>query len=299
MDGETIEGILAPVLGDMQAVAGWLWDRGWAERNAGNLSIDVSGRFAIGATGAAGGGAAPSVAILSDRPFVPYPIPDPHLAARWLLVTATGARFRDIAREPGLGVLLVRVEEGLDGYRIAWDASGGRLAATSELISHLLIHARLRATGSTHRAVLHTHPTHLIALNQRGAIGGDAAALNRALWSMMPEVKVFLPEGVGLAPYRLPGSRLLAEATVAAVAEHRLILWDKHGCVAVERDIQAAFDLIDTANKAAMLYLLASADGLPPRGLSDEELHDLADLARRLEVGRAAGPDERASGAES
>ena len=33
---------LGPILHDVREVSGYLWERGWAERNAGNLSIDVT-----------------------------------------------------------------------------------------------------------------------------------------------------------------------------------------------------------------------------------------------------------------
>ena len=92
---------------------------------------------------------------------------------------------------------------------------------------------------------------------------------------MHPEVKVFLPEGVGFAPYRCPGSSELAAATVEALRDHRLCLWEKHGCVAVGPDVVEAFDLIDTADKAAEIYLLCRGAGHEPQGLSPEQLDEL------------------------
>ena len=108
----------------------------------------------------------------------------------------------------------------------------------------------------------------------------DGKAVDRVLWSMHPEVKVFLPEGIGFAPYRVPGSEDLADVTLAALADHRLALWAKHGCVAVGRNLLAAFDLIDVANKGAELYLLCKSAGVEPEGLSEDELKALA-LAHR------------------
>ena len=48
-----------------------------------------------------------------------------------------------------------------------------------------------------------------------------------------------------------------------------------HGCLAVARDPGTAFDLVDTLNKAARMYLACRAAGFEPRGLSAEELADL------------------------
>jgi len=179
------------------------------------------------------------------------------------VITATGARLRELASSGARSLLLVRIEERLDGYSVLWDGEGTSLA-TSELPAHLEVHGFLRKNGSPYSAVVHTHPTHLIALTQIESLArGDA--LNQLLWSMHPEVKVFLPEGVGFAPYRCPGSSELAAATVEALRDHRLCLWEKHGCVCVGRDLTEAFDLIDTADKAAQIYLLCRGAGQEPQ----------------------------------
>jgi rhamnulose-1-phosphate aldolase len=262
---------LQPILDDVAAVAGFLWQRGWAERNAGNLSIDVTDVVAD----------VVDVRARSPYPLVRTPIPDRTLAGRWFLVTATGSRFRDLQWCPDGCLLLLQIAPSLVGYRVAWGDEGWHLSPTSELVSHLRIHATLRTQESAHRVVLHTHPTHLIALSHAADLASEEA-LNRVLWGMVPEVKVFVPEGVGLAPYRLPGTEALADVTVAALARHRVIMWEKHGCLAVERNVQEAFDLIDTLDKAARIYLLCRAAGFTPQGLSDEAVRDLDDLSRRL-----------------
>jgi rhamnulose-1-phosphate aldolase len=55
--------------------------------------------------------------------------------------------------------------------------------------------------------------------------------------------------------------------------------------VAVGRDLFEAFDLVDTADKAAEIYLLCRGAGQEPQGLSPEQL---AELARRF-GGRGSG----------
>lgn len=256
---------LAGVLEEIRETAGWLWARGWAERNAGNVSVDVTDLLAG--------------PVVGEGRLVHADIPDEGLAGRALLVSATGSRFRDVARGRGNGLLLIRIAG--DGYEVLSAGTDVRAGVTSELVSHQRIHARLAASGSGHRAVLHTHPTNLIALNHMPQ-GGDARFLTRALWSIMPEVRVFVADGVGVAPYCLPGGRALADATIDALERHRVVVWDKHGCVAVERDVMEAFDLIDTLDKAAAVYLRCLAAGAAPRGLTDEELAALGALAREL-----------------
>ena len=131
--------------------------------------------------------------------------------------------------------------------------------------------------GAPQCAVLHTHPNELLALTHLKAIN-DEAALNRLLWAMHPETKTVIPEGVGLAPYQAPGSAALEAATLRAIAEHRVILWEKHGVVAIGRDVFEAFDMIDTLNKSAQVYFLCAATGAVPQGLTDAQV---AELARR------------------
>jgi rhamnulose-1-phosphate aldolase len=56
-------------------------------------------------------------------------------------------------------------------------------------------------------------------------------------------------------------------------------VWQYHGCLAVGNDVIEAFDLIDTVNKAARIYLLCRAAGHRPDGLGPDELTELAELA--------------------
>jgi rhamnulose-1-phosphate aldolase len=253
---------LEAVVRQMAEVGTHLWTRGWAEANAGNLSVDVTDL-------------APADALRHERCVeMAKRIEQPELAGRCFLITATGARLRELG-DPGVrSLLLLRVDERLDRYSILWSREGKSLA-TSELPAHLEVHGLLRSNASPYNALVHTHPTHLIALTQVEALAREET-LDQLLWSMHPEVKVFLPEGVGFAPYRCPGSSELGAATVEALRGHRLCLWEKHGCVCVGRNVVEAFDLIDIADKAAQIYLLCRSAGLEPQGLGPEQLDEIA-----------------------
>ena len=77
-------------------------------------------------------------------------------------------------------------------------------------------------------------------------------------------------------PYALPGSEELAAATGAALKRGlSVILWEMHGCLAACSDVALAFDLIDTANKAAQIQLLCLAAGERPRGLGPRRVAEL------------------------
>jgi rhamnulose-1-phosphate aldolase len=250
------------VLEDIADIAGLISERGWAERNAGNISVDVTDdcRHRKG-----------RLETSKFQTAKKYP----ELAGRYYLVTATGSRFRDIAKKPKEHVFLARIADELDGYHIVGERDKKVCTPTSEFASHLGIHAYLRRHEPGKKAVLHTHPDCLLALTHMRQYL-DEKALNNMLWSMHPEMKIVMPDGVGVVPYGLPGSETLAQATVDVLAKHRMVLWEKHGCVAIGRDVFDAFDLIDTANKSAEVFFLVKSAGCEPEGLSAAQLDELA-----------------------
>jgi len=237
-------------------VAGHLWERGWAERNAGNFSIDVTGEL-------------PSWLPPTDPyPAGSSPRPYPELAGRALWVSATGSRMRDVARAPHEHCGIIRIASDGATFGVAWGPPG--FAPTSELPTHLAVHATLRRRGAGERAVLHSHPTELIALTHLPALTEER--LNRLLWSMTPETVVLAPDGVALLPYLPPGSAEVGQATAAALQRRPLVLWEKHGATAVGDDLLAAFDLLDAINKSATLYLACRTAGFQPRGLTEQQI---------------------------
>lgn len=255
---------LEPVMNELLEVSGYLWQRGWAERNAGNISIDVTELVAE------------LKAELPDGKKGRFGHAYPLLANRSFLVTGSGRRFRDVAKAPSNNVCILRIGEKGRAYELVWGGeSGPDFRPTSEFPTHLRLHEFLRETNAPERTVLHTHPTDLIALTHMPEYRGETE-LNRVLWCVHPEVKVNLPRGVGFVPYEIPGSETLAQATVTGFRRgHPVVLWEMHGCVAKAAGPMVAFDLIDIANKAAIIVLKCRAAGHAPAGLSERQLEDL------------------------
>ncbi len=236
---------LKNIIDDIAEVAQWLWSRGWAEQNAGNISVDVSD------------------------------LVDPLASARpCLLVTVAGSRMRDIKKAPDKNLMLIRRAKNGRGYIVLWGGQGGK-GPTSELNSHLAVHDLMRRRNMNQKVFLHTHPTHLIALSHIKKYARSGKALNDLLASVHPEVVISMPEGAGLAPYCRPGSRGLSAATIAQLGHHRVVVWEKHGCAAIGDDVYQAFDLIDLANKAAGIYLLCRASGSKYQGLNIKQIREL------------------------
>ena len=241
-------------------VAGYLWQAGRAERNGGNITVNVTefaddemrrmpalaGPFAIGAT-------------------------LPSLKGCFFFCKGTNRRMRDLARRPMENGSFIRITDDCAHYEIIADRP---VMPTSELPSHLAVHARLIETGSPYKASLHTHPIELVAMSHcRRFLEKDVAS--NLLWSMIPETKAFCPRGLGIIPYQLPGSNMLAEATIKELADYDVTLWEKHGVFAVDTDIMNAFDQVDVLNKAAKIYIAAKSMGFEPEGMSKEQMMEM------------------------
>ncbi len=262
-------GALATCLKEFAEVSSYLWEKGWAESNAGNLSVDVTGLLRDAAPRVPDPSPAGPVRRLDQR----YPA----LAGRTYLVTGSGRRFRDVARDVAHNTCLLEMTPEGNAFRmIRGGEEDARFRPTSEFPSHLRSHEFLQQSNAPETVVLHTHPTELIAVTHIPEFENEAV-LNRALWSIHPEVKVAIPRGLGLVPYVTPGTEDLAAATVEAFRRrHSVVAWQWHGCVAIARDVLSAFDLVDTANKAAQLILACRSAGIVPRGLTDDQLRELA-----------------------
>jgi len=188
------------------------------------------------------------------------------------LVTASGSRMRKLAVEPERHVCIVSADG--DGKPKVLIAEENGLKPTSELPAHLEIQQMLIRKNAPEKAVLHTHVTELIALTQLSRFRSEDA-INQMLWGMHPETMLFIPEGVGFIPYTLPGTRHIAELTRECFESHKVVLWEKHGCMAIGASIAEAFDLIDILAKSARIWFKCKSAGFEPEGLNAEQLREI------------------------
>ena len=273
MDFRNLNKDINRVAGEMSEVASYLWQKGWAERNAGNMSVNIS-EFITSENAAAISN--------ENHPFYPLPLSLPALAENYFLVTGTGKRMRDIDRDFDHNALMIRISDDGKGYQlIKYDALQPNLMPTSELPSHLSIHEQLVTEGKRECTVVHTHPNELVSLTHIREYCNQEA-LNNLLWGMHPETMVVVPEGAGFVPYLLTGSLEIAEATLKKFKHHQVVVWEKHGCFAIGKDVFEAFDLIDTLAKSALIYFQCRAAGYQPEGLTEEQLADLKMLSEKF-----------------
>ena len=242
-------------------VAGYLWQNGWAERNGGNITVNITAFVDKE---------------IRELPAIsevkPIGVTLPHLKGCYFYCKGTGKRMRDLARQPMRNGSVIRILDDCSSYVIIAD---NPVQPTSELPSHLTVHNHLIEKGSSYNATVHTHPIELVAMSHNKAFL-EKDVLSNLLWSMIPETKAFCPLGLGIIPYTLPGSVELADATLKELDDYDVVLWEKHGVFAQGLDVMDAFDQIDVLVKSAKIYFNAKAMGFEPEGMSQEQMKEMS-----------------------
>lgn len=258
---------LKTIILETAEIAGYLWQRGWAERNAGNISVNITEISNW------------EISDFDKYPFVELPYPYPKLVGSSFLVTGTGKRMRDLTRKPMNGLLAIKLNPEANGYWILSQKIGSdNFLPTSELPTHLGIHQMIAERGSDEKVVMHTHATELIAVTQTKEFCSEAS-INKLLWGMHPETIIFIPKGVGFVPYMLPGSVGIAEETIKALQDHDVALWEKHGVFAIGNSVGGTFDVIDILAKSARIFFMCQSANILPDGFNEEQLGELKLLA--------------------
>ena len=254
---------LKAVIDQVAEVTGYLWQKGWAERNGGNITVNITKLVDDEIR------ALPALA-----PVMQIGKVLPCLQGKFFYVKGTGKRMRDLARWPMQNGSIIRICEDCASYEIIADEP---VIPTSELPSHLALQNYLLETGSSYKATLHTHPIELVAMShiKRFLKEGE---MTRVLWSMIPETLAFAPLGIDIVPYALPGSISLADATLEQIKTHDVVLWEKHGTLSVGTDIMDAFDQTDVLCKAANIYMCARSMGSEPDGMTEKDMKEIQDV---------------------
>lgn len=244
-------------------VAGYLWEKGWAERNGGNIVVNITDSL--------------------DEATKKLPAIAGPFQIGWVMsklkncffyCKGTNKRMRDLARDPMSNGSIIRICDDCASYEIIADQP---VKPTSELPSHLAIHNYLVENHPDYKASLHTHPIELVAMSHTKKYL-DSEYLTKLLWSMIPETLAFAPLGIGVVPYDLPGSIDLAKATEKEILSHDVVLWEKHGTLAIGTDIIEAFDQTDVLNKAANIYMTAKSMGFEPDGMTAQAIQEVRDV---------------------
>jgi rhamnulose-1-phosphate aldolase len=120
-------------LEQMKEVAGYMWEKGWAEASAGNMSIDVTEELT------ATGSTSEIKEVLASLPFLNISFPG--LANHFILVTLAGTRMRDLAKDPLSHVGLIQINTAGDTCQASYFRElHADVKPTSELMTHLALH---------------------------------------------------------------------------------------------------------------------------------------------------------------
>lgn len=220
---------LPSLIESITEIARCIWQNGWAEANAGNMSFDIRTQL-----------------------HELYLVKETDLT-RYYLVSRTGSRYRQYAKDLMNSFVLVAVEkDGLESTQTIYPVES---KPTSEWQTHRRIQEYFQTYKPDYKCIIHVHPAEIIALSQLPAYN-DPVSLNQRLMSILPETKYYLPTGVAMARFAETGTTELAEASMAALAAQNALIWQGHGLMAFGKDPDEAFDYLEIVNKAAKLWFL-------------------------------------------
>lgn len=248
----------APFVEEMKRTASEMYRHGWDERNGGNISLLLDEK---------------EVGDYLDLNHVIRTIPigfgAKPLIGKYFLVTGTGKYFKNVEGDPETNLGIIRIGDDGCTAELLWGyKDGGKF--TSELPAHLMSHMARLAVDPKNRVVMHCHPTNLLAMTYVHDL--DERAFTRTLWQMCTECIVVFPDGVNVLPWMLCGTNEIGQATAEKMASARLCVWAQHGVYGAGKDLDETFGLIETAEKAAEIYMKIAHLPLK-QTITDEQMH--------------------------
>lgn len=135
-------------------VAGYLWQKGWAERNGGNITVNITEYVDDEIR---------QMPAISEVKQIGVTLP--HLKGCYFYCKGTNMRMRDLARWPMDNGSVIRILDDCASYVIIADKP---VQPTSEVPSHLSVHNYLISIGSPYKASVHTpHRTDCLVSQQK------------------------------------------------------------------------------------------------------------------------------------
>ena len=251
----------APFIREIADACANVYRLGWDERNGGNISLlleenEVSEYL-------------DTTKILRE---LPIGFDAKELCGKYFLVTGTGKYFKNVKEDPENNLGLIRIaEDGCTGELLWGYKDGGKF--TSELPAHLMSHMTRLKKDPEHRVVMHSHPTNTVAMTFIHPLTDKS--FTHTLWQMHTECIYVFPDGVGVLPFMVFGTKEIGEATAEKMKEFRLVIWAHHGIYGAGKTLDEAFGLIETVEKAAQLYMLTEGKERI-NILNDDDLRALA-----------------------
>ena len=241
------------------------WQKGWHERNGGNLSYRIRPEEIESVKEE-----------LNPGEWIAIGTEVPLLGGQYFLITGTGRYFQNVMRKPAESFGIIELDEKGENYRICWGLeNGGR--PTSEIPTHLMNHeVKFRVTGGAHRVIYHCHPVNTIALTFVLPLTDEV--FTREIWEMMTECPVIFPTGIGVVPWMVPGGRAIGVETSKLMEQYDVAIWAHHGMFCSGPDFDTTFGLMHTVEKAAetLVMVISMTGGKKLQTITPQDFRDLA-----------------------
>jgi len=254
--------LTAPFVREMCETTANMYRLGWDERNGGNISYMLDKNEA-----------AQYLDLTNVIRTIPTGFDASAIIGKIFIVTGTGKYFKNVKGDPEKNLGIIRIAEDGTTAELLWGFSdGGKF--TSELPAHLMSHMARLEVDPENRVVMHTHPTHTLAMNYVHEL--DDRKFTHTLWQMCTECIVVFPDGIGVLEWMLCGNNDIGVATAEKMKEFRLVIWGLHGIYGAGKTLDETFGLIETVEKAAQIYMLTAH--LPRiNTITDEQMTSLAE----------------------
>lgn len=250
----------APFMVDTIRTISNMYCLGWNERNGGNLSLILTSDEM-----------APYMSELKGERVIALDFDATPLKGICFLVTGTGKYFKNVEFNPNENLGIVKITDDGDA-QVLWGFENDS-RYTSEFPSHLMSHIERLKVDKNHKIVLHAHPTYTLAMTLTEEL--SERNFSRIFWQSATECIVVFPEGVGLLPWMVCGTKEIGIETAKKIKKYRSCIWTNHGVFASGASIDECFGLMETIEKTAMVYMIAKPCGIKNL-IKDSELKDLA-----------------------
>ncbi len=197
----------------------------------------------------------------------------PDLAGEAFLVTGSGKYFMNAYTDTDEVVGLITIAADAKTYTIVYGFINDSMP-TSELPAHLLIQQELKRRDEGERTVYHCHPTHLNIMTYVHSY--DSYKFSAELWKCATEASVFVPKGVGLLKWMMPGSIEIGLKSSEMLQEFNIVSWVHHGIFSAGPRPDETLGMVHVAEKAAEIYVKLNSMNLPLiNTITKEEIVDL------------------------
>ena len=250
--------LTAPFLTEMIRTTANMYNHGWDERNGGNISLLLTEKEI-----------SEYVDVKKVLRVIPTGFKTPELDGKYFLVTGTGKYFKNVQYAPDVNLGLVKIVDEGENAQLLWGFSdGGKF--TSEFPAHMMSHVSRLKVNPDNKVIMHCHPINILAMTYVHSL--DEKEFTRTLWNMCTECIVVFPDGVNVLEWMLCGTNEIGIATAEKMKTARLVVWAQHGLYGAGKDLDEAFGLIETAEKAAEIYMKIAH--LPIiNTITDEQMH--------------------------